>query len=269
MSGKNGGAREYEQEIPFHLPSKDDWEEAVRNLQLSKTGQSRLLDILRDVNADVEMQNLYVRNHLTRDKSIRKLKELEKAAKKLRTVLIENEKLLPDFIPHQPLENIGKLFTVSAINEAIGRDIRPAAPSKKMLQLLKEKNIAPSRITKGDAEEADQQIRRDAGLAYADKLLVHALDTLIQPIEKWHEDRKRLSKGGRTKDQFRREFMAQLLENANDIIGEELSFDVKGNFFELCELVFNICGVSTDGIKHLISDIVRDFRLPTSIARAR
>lgn len=257
MSSSANDPKEYEKVMPFQRPSKEEWEEATSTLKLSESGKSCLNDLLLEIDADIQQQKLYFKNHLTRNESIEKLKDLEKAARKLRDILIENKTLLPDFIPHRALEDIGELFTFSTINEVIGRDIRPAGSSLKMLQLMKNEKIEPVTFTEEQMEAADRQLKRNAGLAYASKLIIHLLDTLIQPIDEWHEERKRSSKGGRSPDQSRRTFVLVLALNAEKIIGEKPSSDVKSKFFDLCELVFEICGVPQDNLKNLISEVLR------------
>jgi hypothetical protein len=257
MSGQDV-AKEYEQVIPFKLPSEDDWEEAACTLGLSKSGRTCLLDLLHEIHADVEMQRLYSNSHLTRDESIKKLKDIEKAAKALRAVLIENEKLLPDVIPHKALQNLGKLFDDSVISETFGRQLRPTAPSRKIQKLLKERGIAPTKRTKREKEEANRQVKSDAGLTCAGALLIRTLDMLINPIDEWHEERKRLSKGGRTKDRSRRGLIFELASHAEAIIGEKPSSDVKSKFFDLCELVFEICAVPRENLKNLIGEVLRE-----------
>ena len=259
MSKDNEAAKEYEQVMPFKLPSKDDWEEATGTLGLSELGKACLMDLLLEIKTDIEEQRLYFSNRLTRDERIKKLKAVEKAAKAFRAVLIENEKLLPDFIPHRALQDIGQLFTFSAINEATGQDLRGTAPDEGISQILKSYNIESTKLTEEKMEAADQERKRDAGLVYADKLLVHVLDTLIHPIDAWHEERKRQNKGGRTSDRYRRTFILVLALKAEKIIGEKPSSDVKSKFFDLCELVFEICGVPRENLKNLIGEILSEF----------
>ncbi len=258
MSSSASDNKEYENVMAFQLPSKEEWDEVTSTLKLSDSGKACLNDLLLEIDADIQQQKLYFKNHLTRDESIKKLKDIEKAARKLRDILIENQKLLPDFLPHRALENIGELFAFSTINEVIGRDIRPAGPSPKMLQLMQNENIEPVTFTEEQVEAADRQLKRNAGLSDAGKLIIHVLDTLIQPIDEWHEERRRSSKGGRSPDRSRRDFVLVLALNAEDIIGEKPSSDVKSKFFDLCELVFDICGVPKENLKNLISEVLRE-----------
>jgi len=258
MSSLTSTAKEYEKVMPFQLPSESDWEEVTSTLRLSKSGKSHLLKLLEKIKAETDWQDLCLRNRLSRDEAVKKLKDVERAAKKLRAVLIENNKLLPAFLPERGLEDIGSLYTFSAITEAIGRDIRSKPPSKKIQQLLKAHKIKTPKYTKQEIKEEELQLKRSVGPAYAGKLLVHTLDKFIQPIDEWHEERRRLSKGGRTRDNSRRNLVLDLALNAEQIIGVKPSSDVKGKFFTLCELVFKICGVSGKNLKNLISEIVRE-----------
>jgi hypothetical protein len=258
MSSSASDNKEYEKVMPFQLPSKEEWDEATSTLKLSELGKAYLGELLLEINADIQQQELYFKNHLTRDESMEKLKDVEKAAKKLRDILVENQKLLPDFIPHKALEDIGELFAFSTINEVIGRDIRPVEKSDKMLQLMKDKNLEPATFTKQQMVAADRQLKRNAGLSDAGKLIIHVLNTLIQPIEEFHEERRRSSKGGRSPDRSRRDFILVLALNAEKIIGEKPSSDVKSKFFDLCEIVFDICGVPKENLKNLISEVLRD-----------
>jgi len=184
MSGQDGAAKEYEQVMPFKLPSEDDWEEAACTLGLSEAGRACLLDLLHEIDADIEMQRLYIGCHLTRDESIKRMKDIEKAAKALRAVLTENEKFLPDFIPHKALQNIGKLFDDSVISQTFGRQLRPAAPSRKMQKLLEERGISPTKLTKREKDEANRQLKSDAGLACAGALLIRTLDMGERKIDR-------------------------------------------------------------------------------------
>lgn len=268
MSEQDKSVKEYEREIKFHIPSEDDWDHAVKTMHLSKAGRASLLELLYEINADIENHNLYIRNHPSRDENISKLEDFEKAAKAFREVIVQNKNSLPSFLPGRALEGIGQIFTIDVINQVIGRNLSTRSPNRKMLKLLKEKNIKPKKLTKQENEKINQQIKSDAGYAYADKLLVHVLDLLIEPIDKWHEDRKRLSKGGRTKDQFRRDFVEKLAINADAIIGEKLSFDVKGNFFELADLTLGICGVSIKNLKNIIGEVVLDLGLSTKVKKS-
>lgn len=255
MSKHASAAKEYEQVMRFKLPPKDDWEEAVRTLGLSESGEACLLDLLLEINADIEMQKLHTDNHLTRDQAIKKLKEIEKAAKALRALISENEKQLPDFIPHGALEEIGGLFTSSTITKAIGRDLRSEAFIDATQQALINKS---SKFPEQEIADELVRIKANAGLVYAGKLLVHVLDTLIQPIDEWHEERRRQNKGGRTADRSRRDFVLILALNAEKIIGEKPGADVKSKFFDLCEIVFEICGVPTENLKKLIGEVLRE-----------
>ena len=250
--------KEYEQVMPFHLPSEEDWDDAIYNLSLTKPAKACLLEILLDIDADIKEQKLYLSNHLTRDEAIKRLKGIEKAGKDFREAIIENKGLLPSIIPHKALEDLGEFFTFAAIQETIGRDIRPAEPDEKLLQLLESHNIERAKPSEQQTQEADRQLKRDAGLAYADMLLVGLLDTLLQPIDEWHDERKRQSKGGRIKNKSRRDFVLFLALNAEKILGEKPTTDVKGRFFDLCEIVFDICGVPNENLKNLIGEIFRE-----------
>ena len=258
MSRSAYDSKEYEKVMPFQLPSKEEWEEATSTLKLSESGKACLNDLLLEIDADVRQQKLYFKNHLTRNESLEKLKDLEKAARKLRDILIENQKLLPDFIPHKALEDIGELFAFSTINEVMGRDIRPAGPSLKMLELMKNEKIEPVTFTDEQLAAANRQLKRNAGLSDAGKLIIHVLDTLIQPIDEWHEERRCSNKGGRSPDQSRRTFVLIMALNVEKFIGEKPSSDVKSKFFDLCELVFEICGVPKENLKNLISEALRE-----------
>lgn len=258
MSSSNNNTKEYEKVMPFQLPSESDWEEVISTLRLSKSGKSHLLRLLNEIKAETDWQDLCLRNRLTRDEAVKKLKDVERAAKKLRAVLIENEKLLPAFLPEKGLEDISSLFTFFAISDAIGRDIRPKPPSRKIRQLLKTHKIQPPKYTKQEIEEEELQLKRSVGPAYAGKLLIYTLNRFVQPIDEWHEHRRRLSKGGRTRDSSRRNLVLDLALNAEQIIGVKPTSDVKGKFFTLCELVFKICGVSGKNLKNLIGEIVRE-----------
>jgi hypothetical protein len=255
MPKKKQSAKEYEKVMPFRLPSKDDFDEIARTLGLSESGKGSLFDLLQEINADIEMQNLYAKNHLTRDQSLEKLEDVEKAAKALRSVLIENEKMLPDFIPHRALEEVIRLFTFATITKAIGRDLRSEALIEATEQVLIKKS---DKFTRQEIADEYLQIKSNAGLAYAGKLLVHALDTLIQPIEAWHDERRRQNNGGRTTDRSRRNFILVLALNAEKIIGEKPRSDVKSRFFDLCEVVFEICGVPCENLKNLIDEVLGD-----------
>jgi hypothetical protein len=249
MSINTDTTKEYEQVMPFHLPSVEDMDEAVYTLGLSKASRACLADLLVEIDEDIKEQKLYLSNNLTRDEAIKKLKDVEKAAKMFRDVLAENQNILPEFIPHQALEDIGKIFTFSAIVKAVGRDIRPVGPTKKMKQLIKSHKLQPEKPTKHKNKLAAEQLKRDAGHAYADKLLLHMLGAFIAPIDQWHEKRRQMNKGGRTINRSRRDFVLVLALKAEKIIGEKPSSDVKSKFFDLCELVFNICGVPTENLK--------------------
>jgi hypothetical protein len=260
MPRKKQSAKEYEKVMPFSLPSEENWEEATRTLGLSEAGKACLMDLLLEIDADIRQQRLYFSNRLTRDKRIKKLKEVEKAAKAFRAVLIENEKQLPDFIPHRALEDIGQLFTFLTINEVTGRDVRSLPQDEGISQLLKKYKIAPVKLTEAEMRAADQESKRDAGLVHADKLIVHMLNKLIEPIDAWHEARRSQNKGGRTSDRYRRAFIHALARKAGRIIGEKPSADVKSRFFDLCELVFDICGVPCENLKNLIGEVLGDER---------
>jgi hypothetical protein len=261
--------KEYDREISFHLPKMEDFDDIAQTLHLSKSGQAYLFELIREIDADVKMYNSYARSKLTRDKSIKKLKELEDAAKKFREVLVANQKLLPFLIPHEALQDLGGLFTVDAINKAVDRDIRPTPLSRKLKSKLKEKGVKISRLTKSQKQDLELAIKSDAGLSNGGKLIIHVLDSLILPIEKINEGRKLLTKVGRTKGEFRRRLIMKLASEADKIIEKELSFDVKGNFFELCELIFSICGVSTASLKHLIGEVVQEMGLSSKSRKAR
>jgi hypothetical protein len=264
MSEKTSAPKEYEQVMPFKFPSKEDMDDAFFALGLSESGKECLIDILKDIDADIKEQKLYLTNHLTRDEAIKKLKEVEAAIKKLRSVFAENANILPAFIPHKALEDIGELFTIDAINKAIGRDIRPVAPSEHTQKLLAVHNISPAEPSNEKQEAAEKGLKREAGFAYTDKLLIHALDTLIMPIDEWHVERRRLSKGGRTPSRSRRDFILVLALNSEKIIGVKPSSDVKSEFSTLCELVFEICGVPLENLKNLIGEIVAEPGLLTN-----
>ena len=81
MSRSAYDSKEYEKVMPFQLPSKEEWEEATSTLKLSESGKACLNDLLLEIDADIQQQKLYFKNHLTRNESIEKLKDLEKAAK--------------------------------------------------------------------------------------------------------------------------------------------------------------------------------------------
>ena len=123
---------------------------------------------------------------------------------------------------------------------------------------MKNEKIEPATFTEQQMEAADQQLKRNVGLAHADKLLIHVLDTLIQPIDEFHEERKRLNKGGRSLDKSRRDFVLGMALNAEKIIGEKPSSDVKGKFFDLCELVFEMCGVPRENLKNIIVEVLKE-----------
>lgn len=258
MSSSASDTKEYEKVMPFKFPSKEDLDAVASTLKLSLVEKAYLYELLGEIELDIEQKRLYFENHLSRVESIKKLDEVGRAARKLRDILIENQKLLLDFLPHRALEGVGELFAFSTINEVIGRDIRHVEPSDKMLQLMQNENIEPATFTEEQVEAADRQLKRNLGLSEAGKLIIHVLNTLIQPIEEFHEERRRSSKGGRSPDRSRRNFILVLARNAEKIIGEKPSSDVKSKFFDLCELVFDICGVPKENLKNLIGEVLRD-----------
>jgi hypothetical protein len=264
MSEHTGTVKEYEQVMSFHLPSDEDLDDATYTLGLDKSGKACLMELLCEIDADLKEQCLYLSNRLTRDEAIKRLGIIEKTAKDFRKALAENNNILPSIIPHKALEDLGELFAFSAINEIIGRDIRPVEPREKSIQKQRSGKIESTEPDERETEAVDRKLKRDAGLAHADKLVIRVLDTILQPIDAWHEERKRQSKGGRTKNKSRRDFVLVLALNAEKIIGEKPGSDVKGKFFDLCELVFEICGVPTENLKNLIGEVVREGGLLTN-----
>jgi hypothetical protein len=260
MTSKKGEIKEYEKEIPFHLPSVDDWEEIAKTLKLTRLSKAYLYEILQEINADVEMTNLGLRSRLTREQSLTKLDQIEKAAKKLRDLLIEYDRQLPDFVPHRALENIGLLFTHSAINAAAGQDIFTEKFLNEMRLSGANKN---ERFSLDELEQENNRIKSSAGLAYSDRLIVMLLNALIQPIEEWNAERVKASKGGRTKDKFRRDLVFILGYESQNILEEEPSSDATNRFSDLCELVFDICGVPTENLKNFILEAISELNPST------
>jgi hypothetical protein len=234
------------------FPSSERWEELVRNLKLSKEQEKCLASVLRNALVDIETAGEIQKRIPDRGDLKMRLKKFETYLKSLRNEVERSSHVLVNIFPLETLESLGSLFTFSTIGEAIHKEVFPASFNIDLEHLrIKNESFGLEAI-----EKLYEGERSDYGLTHTAPLLLHVINLLLAPLQKFLELDK-LNKGGSPPNATRRFLVERLAAAAPIIIGRRAPVSVTGAFVSLCEQVLPACGLPASGIDKAIPAIAR------------
>jgi hypothetical protein len=243
-----------ESENAFRLPGKQAFLELIGLLKLSPQQAVSLEEVLREVEADLQIWRAVGEGGPNRAEKIANLRKMLKLA----TALCDEVRLhgaeLLDFMPLKGLENMAAELTFSAITKARRKNAFPTDFHADVEAIEKAWGRPP---TLQDIEAFYETKRANFGLTDPAALLTHFLDTLIQPIQTL-VDVNRHNPGGRPIFSERRYLIEQLARAAPQILGEPATTSLTGRFVDLCEQVAVRCGLPADGLDKAAAAVVRE-----------
>jgi hypothetical protein len=238
----------------FRLLSKQAFLELIGLLKLSRRQAVSLEEVLREVEADLQIWRGSGEGSPERAEKIAKLRKMLKLATALCDwVRLHGAELL-DFMPHKGLENMAAQLTFSAITEARRRNAFPADFHADVEAIEKARGRPP---TLQDIEAFYETKRANFGLTDPAALLTHFLDTLIEQMQMLL-DVNRHNPGGRPTFSERRYLIQRLALAAPQILGEPATTSLTGRFVDLCEQVAVRCGLMADGMDKAAAAVVRE-----------
>jgi hypothetical protein len=255
---RSSGTPTQRRPIEPHFPSDEAWINIARDLKLTPAQRDTLKITLREALDEIAHFNMKLQNQPnppSRALLIDRLKPFKKALDGLMKESRGNAGLMQSFLPHNTLAYIGQSLTFSAISEALGRDVFPKNFDFKIAL----KRSQGERITFASMEDLSRPRRETLGLEYGGAILMHFIDRIHAPFEKWLEF-SRQNEGGRPANAARKHLIYQLAEAAPDIIGKPATVAGTGTFVDLCTSVLQACGLSAIGIAEAIPPVVKKLR---------
>jgi hypothetical protein len=216
-------------------------------------GPAAVLDfVIRDALADLRSYQSLRTRKLGRDKRIADpIKEMHKFLGKVASFLEANPGVLKEILPAPAGVKLGELFSFTGIGKALDRDAFPK--DGKSLRTYLRKSGKQFDIAAAEAFYA--RTREDHGLLHSDRMFLHVLRVVLEPLEAWFAA-KAANKGGRPSNLERRYLIERLAKAAPKILGSEPPTSVGSRFVELCERVLPLCGFAEDGIDKAVVSVL-------------
>jgi hypothetical protein len=234
------------------VPTDVQFIEVVDNLGLADVPAAVLDFVIRDALADLRSYQSWHRRKTGHDQRIADpIEEIYKLLTKLVSFLEANPGVLKEILPAPAGEKLGELYSFTGIGKALDRDAFP--DDGKLLR--KHLRKSARQFDMASAEGYYARAREDCGLVDCDRLFLHALRVVLEPLEGWFAA-KATNKGGRPANRERRYMIERLAKAASKILGSEPPISVTGKFVELCERVLPLCGFAEDGIDKAVVSVL-------------
>jgi hypothetical protein len=210
------------------FPKPDDWQNIVHDLKLTKAQERELEITIGHALTDIKRYQAVKHEQLPRDVLVAALKRLERALGLVRDEMASSGYLMSHFLSNKTLEFIGRSFTVTAMQKAVGKnDLK--------------------------ADSLNDQIA--LGYKHGAEILKYFVDEIHDALKSWVELDRR-NKGGRPADIYRQYMIQRLAGRAPRIIGKEATTTAKGKFEKLCVAVVDACGFNSTGIEKAIEAVL-------------
>ena len=232
----------------------------ARDFKLDAAAAAKLEDTVLDALGVLTAYRSQPNAEPNRSLRIRRLKNIDKYLRLLRGELARAKDDLGVILPFATRSALGEGFTFSTLQRLISPEVKTTNTDLMIavrFEEAKEPGTTPPTIL--DLEEHSRGARQAAGLKHGGDLLRNHLAELHAPITQWLK-LDRLDKGGRTV-QLERQYLAyRLAEACPEILGRAAPVAVTGTFVDLCERVFEDCGLSKKGVLQLVPRVVRQLR---------
>ena len=241
-------------------PREQSLRTIASDLKLDAAAAAKLEDVVLDTLGVLTAYRSQPNAEPNRSLRIRRLRNIDKYFGLLRGELARAKDELDVLLPFATRAALGESFTYSSLQRLIGSEVK-TTNTDLMLAVRFEEAKEPGTIppTVLDLEEHSRGARQAAGLRHGGDLLRKHLAELHAPITQWLK-LDRLDKGGRTV-QLERQYLAyRLAEACPEILGRAAPVAVTGTFVDLCERVFEACGLSKKGVLQLVPRVVRQLR---------
>jgi hypothetical protein len=242
---KTSKSRKFKTAPAPHLKilAQETIKEIAADLRLSVDQTTVLEFVIKDALTDALLYQSVRSRGGNRDERIRDLMEFEKRLGKVISFLEGKTNLLKEILPTAALDELGELFSFTAIGQVLGEDAFPEAPNL-LIKYLEDKKL-PFGLAAAETFYAGK--RADLGLLHGDALFLYVLRLIHAPLKTWLAA-KAADKGGRPRGAERRFIIERLAKAAPEILGAEPTASVTGRFVQLCERVLTASGFAEDGI---------------------
>jgi hypothetical protein len=243
------------QEVEFRRPPNEEWENIARDFKLTSEQKNTLAIVVCEALDDIIRYHKKLQSQPSRALLVYRLKEFEKAIRRLQYECRHSAELMQHFLPADTLVYIGQALTFSAMSEALGRSEFPKIVDVKIDRM----RTKGERITLASIEDLARPKREALGLKYGHLILTHFIERIRAPFPGYVE-LARQNKGGRPAEAARRHLIYRLAEAAPEIIGKPATVAITGKFADLCTSVLQACGLPEAGIAKAIPPVVRKLR---------
>jgi hypothetical protein len=210
------------------LPTDYKLRKLVRDLKLDDAGAHNLNIALQHAKEDIEQRNRVIASRPNANVIRRCYKDFDKAIENLEKLIKRHADKGTYLLPNAVLETIGALLSDKALR--IVTDPTPRA---------------------GAAGSFEDYEREALGLKHGPQLLAHFVGQIHAPLQQWLQEDKTY-RGGRPAGATRELVILSLAEHAPSIIGKKASASPTSSFVTLCNDVFEVCTLKTDGLEKLI-----------------
>jgi hypothetical protein len=245
----------------FSLCSKEAFDELVRDHKLNAK-QARELQLLTyHVDEDLRADRKRREGRQPRKELVRRLKRVAKFIGDLEFELQRWRNTINDFLPQEAQAEIGFLMSFSAMEAALGEELR----FRELQSVIDDLAAEDPDFRMAQLEERLESRREARGLEHGGQFFVHCIERINREIQSWLE-LDRLNKGGRPPKSVARDYLLiRLVEAARAIIGRKATATAKGRFVRLCADVCVACGLDDRGIERAVEKAIKlvNSRSPT------
>jgi len=238
------------------IPTRAQIKLVVADLRLEE-GLAAVLDlVIKDAVADLRSYQTWRLRKIDQNERIADpIEEIYKPLIKLVLLLEANPGVLKEILPAPTGEKLGELFSFTGIGKALNGDAFPH-DGKSLRGYL---SRSGKQFNMASVEGFYARIREDYGLVEGERLFLHALRVVLEPLEGWFVA-KAANKGGRPANRERRYLIQRLAKAAPKIFGSEPPISLGSPFVELCERVLPLCGFAEDGIDKAVMSVLSSFK---------
>jgi hypothetical protein len=281
------------QKVVFRLALPRELKQELGDLSLTQAQAVALTATIWHVDEDLKTFRTRFKGREPRPELVRRLRRMAKVLGELQDEIRRQPNTMSDFLPFDTLEAIGEIMSFSAMEAALGKKLASRDPEGGVKEAVKRlaADASAARIAEieaaqgGGVEEAVKPLvagssdvriaeiearfdyqRKALGLKHGPELLAHLVDRITRPIQVWLELDRR-NRGGRPSDLVRDYVLIRLLEAAPEVLGSRATATAGGKFVRLCTGVFNVCGLSTDGLEKAVERILKQRRTKASPKR--
>jgi hypothetical protein len=249
----------------FSPPSQETFDELVRDLKRDDRQARELHLLIRHVDEDLRADRERRAGRQPRKELVRRLKRVAKIVDDLEFELQRWRNTINDFLPQEAQAVIGLLMSFSAMEAALGKELR----FHELRSVIECLAADDPDFRMAQLEMRLESRRESRGLEHGGQFLVHFVEWINREIKSWLE-LDRLNRGGRPPKNVARDYLLiRLVEFDRGIIGRRATATAGGRFVRLCAAVCVACSLDDRGIERAVEKAIKlvKARRPTAPTR--